>query len=185
MRYGPALPTVILLFFIATPEAASVTSILTTVGFVPGHWVIVEDACKYSAAFAMLTDAKSTNSVETIFFMIESLPIRKTGRPMYFSRYRQSHQGTKPQTTHGGMITQINQCPSGLVCPWIPSPGRKTSLRSRPGNAGAMVSYVAEWTPWNHVRTLREPRGVRSAGREFAFWVGAGVATCPCEVSGS
>ena len=49
--------------------------------------------------------------------------------------------------------SQINQWPSGLVCPWIPSPGRKTSLRSRPGNAGAMVSYIAEWTLWNHVRT--------------------------------
>ena len=25
---------------------------------------------------------------------------------------------------------------------------------ARPENAGAMVSYIAEWTLWNHVRTL-------------------------------
>ena len=64
-----------------------------------------------------------------------------------------------------GVTTLFNVPLNGEIAPLDPA---------RPGNAGAMVSYITEWTLWNHVRTLREPYGVRSTGREFAVWEGAG-----------
>ena len=52
------------------PLAASVTSILTASGDAPGHWVIVEDACRYWSALTTHTGVKSTSNIRDSFFII-------------------------------------------------------------------------------------------------------------------
>ena len=44
-----------------------------------------------------------------------------------------------------GVATLFNVPLNGEIAPLDPS---------RPKSAGAMVSYISQWTLWNHVRTL-------------------------------
>ena len=50
--------------------------IATTSGAVPGHWVTNEQACRYWAAFATLTETTRTSSIEATVFTAPILPLR-------------------------------------------------------------------------------------------------------------